>query len=114
MCRLKNLPSKIALSRMMDAMVELYCDSFTAAPQRIVLDIDDTLDRVHGHQQLSLFHAHHDHRCFLPIHIYDAASGKPAAVILRPRKTPNGAEVPLVIRHLVRAIRRHWPKDDLP
>lgn len=101
MCRLENLPDKIALSRMTDAMVELFCGSFTAVPRRIVLDIDDTLDRVHGHQQLSLFHAHYDHRCFLPIHIYDAASGKPAAVILRPGKTPNGAEVLLVIRHLV-------------
>ena len=113
MCRLENLPGRIALSRMMDAMVELFCNSFTTVPQRIILDIDDTLDRVHGHQQLSLFHAHHDHRCFLPIHIYDAASGKPVAVILRPGKTPNGAEVLLVTRHLVRAIRRRWPKVEI-
>lgn len=113
MCRLENLPGRIALVRMMDAMVELYCDSFREVPRRIVLDIDDTLDRVHGHQQLSLFHAHHDHRCFLPIHIYDAASGKPVAVILRAGKTPTGAEVLLVVRHLVRAIRRRWPKVEI-
>ena len=113
MCRLENLPGKIALTRMMDAMVELFCDSFTAVPRRLVLDIDDTLDRVHGHQQLSLFHAHHDHRCFLPIHIYDAGSGKPVAMILRPGKTPNGAEVLLVIRHVVSAIRRRWPKAEI-
>ena len=31
-------------------------------PRRIVLDIDDTEDRVHGGQQLSLFHAHYDSR----------------------------------------------------
>jgi hypothetical protein len=97
----------------MDAMVELYCDSFCEVPRRIVLDIDDTLDRVHGHRQLSLFHAHHDNRCFLPIHIYDAASGKPVAVILRPGKTPNGAEV-LVVRHVVGAIRRRWRKSRSP
>lgn len=46
MCRLENLPDRIALTRMMDAMVELFCDSFTAVPRRLVLDIDDTLDRV--------------------------------------------------------------------
>jgi hypothetical protein len=34
-----------------------------------------TADTVHGHQQLSLFNAHYDERCFLPIHVYDAASG---------------------------------------
>jgi hypothetical protein len=45
----------------------------------------------------------------LPIHIYEAASGKPVAVILRPGKTPGGAEVALVLRHVVRAIRSHWP-----
>jgi hypothetical protein len=29
-------------------------------PKRIVLDIDDTFDRVHGGQQLRLFNAYHD------------------------------------------------------
>ena len=42
-----------------------------------MLDIDDTVDVVHGHQQLSLFNAHFDERCFLPIHVYDTATGHP-------------------------------------
>jgi hypothetical protein len=58
MCRLENLPTATALKRMMAAMVELFCDSFREVPRRIVLDIDDSEDRVHGHQQLALFHAH--------------------------------------------------------
>ena len=78
-----------------------------------MLDIDDTKDRAHGHQQLALFHAHHDSCCFLPIHVYEAASGKPLAVILRPGKTPGGPEVALVLRHMVRAIRARWPKVDI-
>jgi hypothetical protein len=98
---------------MMAAMVELFCDSFETVPRRIVLDIDDTEDRVHGQQQLSLFHAYYDSRCFLPIHIYEATSGKPVAVILRPGKTPDGAEVALVLRHVVRAIRARWPRVEL-
>jgi hypothetical protein len=109
MCRLENLPGPTALKRMMAAMVELFCDSFAQVPRRIVLDIDDTEDHVHGRQQLSLFHAHYDSRCFLPIHIYEAGTGKPVAVFLRPGKTPGGAEVALVLRHVVRAIRRRWP-----
>ncbi len=113
MCRLENLPGSTALKRMMAAMVELFCDSFTQVPRRIVLDIDDTLDRVHGHQQLSLFHAHYDGRCFLPIHIYEAITGKPVAVILRPGKTPDGAEVALVLRHVVKAIRARWPRVEI-
>jgi hypothetical protein len=113
MCRLENLPGPIALKRMMAAMIELFCDSFAQVPQRIVLDIDDTEDRVHGGQQLALFHAHYDSRCFLPIHIYEATTGKPVAVILRPGKTPAGTEVALVLRHVVKAIRARWPRVEI-
>ena len=86
---------------MMAAMIELFCDSFEQVPRRILLDIDDTEDRVHGGQQLALFNAHYDSRCFLPIHIYEATTGKPVAVILRPGKTPDGTEVALVLRHVI-------------
>jgi hypothetical protein len=113
MCRLENLPTKTALMRMMAAMVDLFCASFDQVPRRILLDIDDTLDRVHGNQQLSLFHAHYDSRCFLPIHIYEATTGKPVALILRPGKTPDGAEVALVLRHVVQAIRCRWPRVEI-
>jgi hypothetical protein len=113
MCRLENLPTATALKRMMAAMVGLFCDSFEQVPRRIVLDIDDTEDRVHGRQELALFHAHYGGYCFLPIHVYEATTGKPVAVILRPGKTPDGAEVALVLRHVIRAIRRRWPKVDI-
>jgi Transposase DDE domain group 1 len=113
MSRLENLPTITALKRMMAAMVELFCDSFAEVPRRIVLDIDDTEDRVHGDQELALFHAHYDGRCFLPIHVYEAITGKPVAVILRPGKTPDGAEVALVLRHVIRRIRARWPKVDI-
>jgi len=108
--RLENRPGPIALKRMMAAMVDLFCDSFDDVPRRLVLDIDDTEDRVHGGQQLALFHGHYDSRCFLPMHIYEASTGKPVAIILRPGKTPGGAEVALVLRHVVKAIRRRWPR----
>ena len=64
---------------------------------------------MHGHQQLSLFNAHYDERCFLPIHVYDTATSRPVAVLLRPGKTPSGDEVRRHLRRLVRRIRRHWP-----
>ena len=113
MSRLENLPGPTALKRTMAAMIELFCDSFAEVPRRIVLDIDDTLDRVHGQQELARFHAHYDGYCFLPIHIYEALSGKPVAVILRPGKTPDGAEVVLVLRHVIRRIRARWPRVEI-
>jgi hypothetical protein len=90
-------------------MVDLFCKSFAKQPDAITLDIDDTCDPVHGGQQLSLFNAHYDTHCFLPIHIYDVSSGKPVVVFLREGKTPSGKEVALVLKHLVRRIRKHWP-----
>src|SRR5690242_8274017 len=58
--RLENLPDRRALLRLGRGLVDQYCGSFRAVPKRIVLDIDDTFDRVHGAQQLRLFNAHHD------------------------------------------------------
>ena len=75
----------------------------------ITLDIDDSADTVHGHQQLSLFNAHYDERCFLPIHVYDAATGHCVMTILRPGKTPDGKEICAHLHRLVRRIRLHWP-----
>lgn len=110
MTRLENLPSQTALARMMAAMIDIFCDSFAQVPKHIVLDIDDTEDEAHGGQQLALFNAHYDSRCFLPIHIYEATTGKPVAIFLRPGKTPDGAEVARVLRHVVRHIRARWPR----
>lgn len=110
MSRLENMPSKIEAARMTSALVDVFCQSFPAQPASITLDIDDTCDPVHGQQQMSLFHAHYDTRCFLPIHVYHVESGKPVVVFLRQGKTPSGDEVRTVLKHLVRRIRRHWPK----
>jgi hypothetical protein len=75
---------------MMLAMIDQFCASYCRVPKSIVLDIDDTFDAMHGNQRLSLFNAHYDERCFLPIHIYEGTSGKPVAMILREGKMPSG------------------------
>lgn len=108
--RLENAPSKIEIARMMGAMVDQFCASYRRAPKSIVLDIDDTFDAVHGNQQLSLFNAHYDERCFLPIHIYEGTSGKPVTIILREGKTPSGREVRTILKHVIGHIRAHWPR----
>ena len=111
--RWENAPDLKTIIRLTYALVDAWCDSYAQAPQAVTLDIDDTLDVVHGAQQLSLFHAHYDERCFLPIHIYDTATGRPVAVILRPGKTPSGREAASYLRRLYRRIRRHWPSTHL-
>ena len=58
MSRLENAPSRIEVVRMTVALVDIFCRSFPTPPATVTLDIDYTCDPVHGHQQLSLFHAH--------------------------------------------------------
>ena len=87
--RLENLPDARALLRMGRAMVDLYCGSFKQVPKRIVLDIDDTFDAVHGGQQLRLFNAHYDEYGFQPIVVFDG-EGRFVAAVLRPARRPSG------------------------
>jgi hypothetical protein len=72
----------------------------TSSPSRSLWDV------VYGRQQLSLFDAHYDERCFLPIHVYDTATSRPVAVLLHPGKTPSGIEIRGHLRRLVRRIGR--------
>src|SRR4051812_32259845 len=110
--RLENLPDLRALLRMARAMVGLYCASFRRVPRRIVLDLDDTFDAVHGEQQLRLFNAYYDEYGFQPIVVFDG-EGRPVAAMLRPAKRPSGHEARGFLRRLVREIRSHWPQVEI-
>ena len=107
--RWENAPTRREVVRMTYAMIDLYCRSYERPPAAVTLDIDDTCDVAHGNQQLALFNAHYDERCFLPIHVYDAANARPVVVLFRPGKTPGGEEIRGHLRRMVRRIRTHWP-----
>jgi hypothetical protein len=100
--RWENAPALKEVVRLTYALIDIWLASYSRPPLSVILDIDDTLDVVHGRQKLAEWNAHYDERCFLPIHIYDTATGRPVAVILRPGRTPSGKEV--------RGwLRRRWP-----
>ncbi len=121
--RLENTVSWRALARMGVMMIAAFCDSFARPPRQIVLDIDDMPDLTHGGQQLGLFNTHAGGYCFPlscsdlqanrerePILIFEAATQKPVATILRGGKRPSGEEAASAIRHVVRQIRARWPR----
>ena len=110
--RLENLPDIRALLRLGRALIEQYCGSFRQVPKRIVLDIDDTFDRVHGEQQLRLFNAYHDDYGFQPIVVFDG-EGRFVTALLRPGKRPGGREIAAFVRRLVGAIRAQWPRVEI-
>ena len=110
--RLENLPDVRALLRLGRGLIEQYCASFRQVPKRIVLDVDDTFDRVHGSQQLRLFNAYHDDYGFQPIVVFDG-EGRFVTALLRPGKRPGGREIRGSLRRLVGAIRATWPRVEI-
>ena len=75
MSRFENGISRTDLYRIGEVFLEIFIDSYERPPEGIILDIDDTDDETHGHQQLSLFNGYHDSYCYMPIHIYEWRSG---------------------------------------
>ena len=110
MSRWENAPGLRTLIRLTHEMIDIYCDSHDAPPAAVTLDIDDTFDAAHGEQQLTFWNGFHGERGYAPIHVYETATGRPVAFILRPAKTPSGKEIAGHVRRLIRRIRTHWPE----
>ena len=110
MSRWENAPRRTELYRMGQALVETFLTSYARPPTSIVLDIDDTEDKVHGAQQQTLFNRYYDAYCYLPLHIYEGQSGKLITSILRPGRRPTGEEIVSILKRVVGAIRHAWPE----
>jgi len=55
MSRWENGPTTRELIRLMGALVDIYCASYPAPPPAVTLDIDETVNVVHGGHQLSFW-----------------------------------------------------------
>jgi hypothetical protein len=92
--------------------VDHYCQSFRQVPRRIVLDIDDTFDAVHGGQQLRLFNTHYDEYGLQPIVVFDG-EGRMIAALLRPACRPTRRQIVFWLRRLIAALRDNWPRVEI-
>ena len=107
--RIENMPRRTELYRMAQAMLDLYCDSFSIVPSHLTLDLDESFDRVHGEQQLRKFNAYYDDWGFLPIHIFDT-SGRLVVSVLREAATPSGREILALVKRVVGHLRERFPR----
>jgi hypothetical protein len=108
--RFENEAGPRDLYRMAIALGELFVDSYDKPPKKIILDLDDTDDVVHGSQQFGLFNAFVDDYCYMPLHIYEGLSGKLITTILRPGKRPKGEEIVVILNRVLGFLREAWPK----
>jgi hypothetical protein len=88
-------------------LVDVFVESFEAAPESIVIDLDSTDFAIHGHQEGRFFHGYYDQHCYLPLYIF---SGDHLLCARLRRSDIDGAAGSLVeIERIVAQIRVYWP-----
>jgi len=109
MCRFENRATRTMLYQIACVFVQQFVASYDAPPAIVVLDVDDTEDRVYGDQQLALFNNYYKERCYMPLHIYEGLSGKLITTILKPGKRARGKQMRSLLKRLIRYLRQQWP-----
>jgi hypothetical protein len=109
--RLEGSVSKKDLLRMARALFDDYLDSFEGkAPTMICVDMDPSAHLVYGQQQLGLFNTHVGDHCLMPFYVFDGINGRLMTATLRPGKTPTAPEILAIMKRLVKAIRKRFPR----
>ena len=110
MSRLENSVSRSDLYRIGLALLETFIESYDQPPRKLIIDVDDTDDPTHGAQQLTLFHAYYDEYCYLPVHLYEAETGKLITTLLRPGRRMRGREAAVLLKRVLDHLIMVWPK----
>lgn len=108
MSRFENSVSRGMLWHMAEVFLEQFVASYARAPEVIVLDFDDTADRVHGEQEGACYNSHVGDHCFLPLHVYEGLSGRLILTLLK-AKVLKGAQMLPLVRRVIARLRAVWP-----
>jgi hypothetical protein len=82
-----------------ELLMDLFVESFDAAPPEIVLDLDATDLPLHGNQESRFFHGYYGHYCYLPLYIMSGSH------VLRARLRPANQDA---AREHGKSWRRWW------
>ena len=109
--RFENRPAAREVARINRLLVEHYIRLRRGrAPAKIVLDIDPTDDPCHGTQQLALFNGFYDQHMYLPLLVFERASGMLLGVRLRGGKAHAAHRVLQLLGPVVRALKAAFPR----
>jgi hypothetical protein len=92
-----------------DYLVDLFIRTRRAAPVEVILDVDASDDPVHGHQALSGYHGYYRQHQYLPLFVYDGATGFPLAAWLRPGTVHASLGAAEILDAIVTRLRAAWP-----
>ena len=89
-------------------MTDLFVESYETQPERIVLDLDNTDQLLHGSQEGRFFHGYYGNYCYLPLYVFCGEH-----LLLARLQTANvdgAAYAKIEVARIVEQIRVRWPK----
>jgi hypothetical protein len=88
-------------------LVDLFVQAHARAPEQILLDLDATDDRIHGHQEGRFYHGYYGDYCYLPLYIFCGEF----LLCARLRKSDIDASAGTVeeLKRIIGQLRRIWP-----
>jgi Transposase DDE domain group 1 len=92
-----------------DFLLDLFIRTRVTPPTEIILDADATDDPTHGKQALSGYHGYYRQHQYLPLLVFEGASGFPLACWLRPGTAHASLGVVDILRAVVQKLRAVWP-----
>jgi len=109
--RFENWVSAREVARINRLLVEHYIALYRdQRPSEIILDVDPTDDPCHGAQQLALFNGFYDQYMYLPLLVFDRASGMLLGVRLRAGNVHPAHGVVNTLRPIVTALKEAFPQ----
>lgn len=111
--RLENAVDMKSIKKLLKQIEGDYVSSFTSAPEVVVLDVDTTDDPTHGQQQLTFFHGFYDQYMYHPMMVFDGTTGQLVTAILRPGNAHAARGGMGVLRRIIRALKRRFPKTSI-
>jgi hypothetical protein len=114
MSRLENGADWASVNQLKRLPLEWFLRTRGTRPMRdeLILDVDSTEDRCHGHQQLSFFHGKYGHYVYEPLLIFEGRCGALLSAKLRSGKARSIDGLLPELRRLVPRLREHSP--DVP
>lgn len=109
MTRLENHVSKRTLYNIGLLFLKEFVRSYSKAPKRIILDVDDSNANTYGCQQLSLFNDYYGENCYMPMLIFDGLTGNLILPLLRPGRRNKSLNVFGILRRVVSYLHGYWP-----
>jgi hypothetical protein len=91
-----------------DFFPEIFVQSQTAPPERVILDLDATDDPVHGEQLGRFFQGYYREYCFLPLYIFCGEHLLWAQ--LRPSDIDGACGSLKALRRIITRLRQAWPE----